>query len=78
MPRRATDDGLRYMRWLEGMWETHKLDLYYPNAGREEERKEEILRMLRVRYARSRLPVGTASFYDILRTWETDLLISSS
>jgi hypothetical protein len=47
MPRRATDDGLRYMRWLEGMWETHKLDLYHPNAGREEERKEEVLRMLR-------------------------------
>ncbi len=45
MPRRA-DEGERYMRWLEGMWETHKLDLGYPNAGREEERKEEILRML--------------------------------
>ncbi len=48
MPRRPTDDGERYMRWLEGMWETHKLDLGYPNAGRrEEERKEEVLRMLR-------------------------------
>ena len=47
MLRRAADDGERYMRWLEGMWETHKLDLGYPNAGREEERKEEILRMLR-------------------------------
>ena len=47
MPRRPTDDGMRYMRWLEGMWETHKLDLGYPNAGREEERKEEVLRMLR-------------------------------
>jgi hypothetical protein len=47
MPRRAADDGERYMRWLEGMWETHKLDLGYPNAGREEERKEEVLRMLR-------------------------------
>ena len=47
MPRRAADDGERYMRWLEGMWETHKLDLGYPNAGREEERTEEILRMLR-------------------------------
>ncbi len=46
MPRRAADDGERYMRWLEGMWETHKLDLGYPNAGREEERKEEILKML--------------------------------
>jgi hypothetical protein len=47
MPRRAADDGERYMRWLEGMWETHKLDLGYPDAGREEERKEEVLRMLR-------------------------------
>ncbi len=47
MPRRPTDDGERYMRWLEGMWETHKLDLGYPNAGREEERKEEVLEMLR-------------------------------
>ena len=47
MPRRTADDGERYMRWLEGMWETHKLDLGYPNAGREEERKEEVLRMLR-------------------------------
>ena len=47
MPRRAADDGERYMRWLEGMWETHKLDLGYFNAGREEERTEEILRMLR-------------------------------
>lgn len=47
MPRRAADDGERYMRWLEGMWETHKLDLGHPDAGREEERKEEILRMLR-------------------------------
>jgi hypothetical protein len=47
MPRRPTDDGMRYMRWLEGMWETHKLDLGYPNARREEERKEEVLRMLR-------------------------------
>ncbi len=47
MPRRATDDGERYMRWLEGMWETHKLDLHYPNAEREEKRKEEVLRMLR-------------------------------
>ena len=46
MPRRAADDGERYMRWLEGMWETHKLDLGYRNAGREEYRKEEILRML--------------------------------
>ena len=46
MPRRATDDGMRYMRWLEGMWEGHKLDLGYPNAGREEERKEQILEML--------------------------------
>ena len=47
MPRRPTDDGMRYMRWLEGMWETHKLDLHYPNAGREEQRKEEVLRMPR-------------------------------
>jgi hypothetical protein len=47
MPRRAADDGERYMRWLEGMWDTHKLDLRYPNAGREEQRKEEVLRMLR-------------------------------
>ena len=46
MTRRLMDDGIRYMRWLEGMWETHKLDLGYPNAGREEYRKEEILRML--------------------------------
>ena len=46
MPRRPMDDGMRYMRWLEGMWDTHKLDLHYPNAGREEKRKEEILRML--------------------------------
>ena len=46
MPRRAADDGERYMRWLEGTWETHKLDLGYRNAGREEYRKEEILRML--------------------------------
>jgi hypothetical protein len=43
MPRRAADDSLRYMRRLEGMWETHKLDLHYPNAGRE----EEVLEMLR-------------------------------
>jgi hypothetical protein len=34
------------MHWLEGMWETHKLDLHYPNTEREENRKEEILRML--------------------------------
>ncbi len=27
------------------MWETHKLDLGYPDAG-QEERKEEVLRML--------------------------------
>jgi hypothetical protein len=47
MTRRPTDDGERYMRWLEGMWETHKLDLGYPDTGREEERKEEVLRMLR-------------------------------
>ncbi len=47
MPRRPADEGERYMRWLEGMWETHKLDLGYPNAGREEQRTEEILRMLR-------------------------------
>jgi hypothetical protein len=47
MPRRAADDGERYMRWLEGMWETHKLDLSYPNAGREEEKKEEIIEMLK-------------------------------
>jgi hypothetical protein len=47
MPRRPTDDGERYMRWLEGMWNTHKLDLHYPNAEREEKRKEEVLRMLR-------------------------------
>ncbi len=46
MPRRAADDGECYMRWLEGMRETHKLDLGYPNAGREEQRAEEILRML--------------------------------
>ncbi len=46
MPRRPMDDGLRYMRWLEEMWEAHKLDLYYPNAEREENRKAEILRML--------------------------------
>jgi hypothetical protein len=46
MPRRPTDDGERYMRWLGEMWETHKLDLGYPNAGREE-RKEEVLRLLR-------------------------------
>ena len=47
MTRRAADDSERYMRWLERMWETHKLDLGYTNAGREEERKEEILEMLR-------------------------------
>ena len=47
MPRRAADDGERYMRWLEGMWETHKLDLHYPSGEREEKRKEEVLRMLR-------------------------------
>jgi hypothetical protein len=46
MPRRPTDEGMRYMRWLEGMWETHKLDFGYPNAGREEERKEEVIEML--------------------------------
>ncbi len=34
------------MHWLEGMWETHKLDLGYPNARREEERTEEVLEML--------------------------------
>ncbi len=47
MPRRPMDDGMRYMRWLEGMWETHKLDLRYPSGEREEQRKEEILKMLR-------------------------------
>ncbi len=47
MPRKATDDGLRYMRWLEGMWETHKLDLGYPSGEREEQRTEKILEMLR-------------------------------
>ena len=44
MARGPADDNARYMRWLEGMWETHKLDLGYANAGREEERKEEVLR----------------------------------
>ncbi len=29
------------------MWETHKLDLRYASAGREEERKEEILQILK-------------------------------
>ena len=47
MPRRAADEGERYMRWLEGMWEMHKLDFGYANAGREEERTEEVLEMLR-------------------------------
>ncbi len=47
MPREPRNDGVRYMRWLEEMWEAHKLDLGYPNAGREEERKEEILQMLK-------------------------------
>ena len=40
MPRKATDDGEHYMRWLEGMWETHKLDLGYPSGEREEQRKK--------------------------------------
>ena len=47
MARGSADDNARYLRWLEGMWETHKLDLRYPDAGREEERKEEVLEMLR-------------------------------
>ena len=46
MARGPADDNARYMRWLEEMWEGHKLDLHYTNAGREEERKEEVLRML--------------------------------
>ena len=47
MARGPADDNARYLRWLEGMWETHKLDLRYPDAGREEERKEEVLEMRR-------------------------------
>ena len=47
MSRRSKDDGLDYLRWLEKMWNTHKLDLCYPNTEREEKRKEEILAMFR-------------------------------
>ena len=46
MARGPGDDNARYLRWLEGMWEAHKLDLGYADAGREEERKEEVLEML--------------------------------
>lgn len=41
------DGNARYMRWLEERWEGHKLDLHYANSGREEEREEEVLGMLR-------------------------------
>ncbi len=35
------DEKERYLRWMETMWELHK------GTTREEERKEEVLRMLR-------------------------------
>ena len=36
----------KYMRWLEEMWDVHKFDIH-GRTQREEERKEEILQMLR-------------------------------
>ncbi len=56
------DDGMRYMRWLEGMWETHKLDLRYPSGEREEQRKEEVLRMLEGLGELSRVAVEAPRF----------------
>ena len=35
-----------YLRWLEEMWEVHKFDLQ-GSTEREEQRKEEVLEMLR-------------------------------
>ena len=36
----------KYLRWLEEMWDVHKVDVH-SRTEREEERKEEVLQMFR-------------------------------
>jgi hypothetical protein len=38
------DDKVKYLRWLEEMWDVHKYDPH-GNTEREEKRKEELLEM---------------------------------
>jgi hypothetical protein len=40
------DSKENYLRWLEEMWDVHKVDIH-GRTQREEERKEEILQMFR-------------------------------
>jgi hypothetical protein len=44
-PSGSMNDAERYMRWLEEMWDVHKLDPH-GSTEREEKRKEEVLEML--------------------------------
>ncbi len=44
--RRTSNDKESYMRWLEGMWDVHKFDLY-GSMEREEKRTEEVLEIFR-------------------------------